>query len=86
MNRAQRRASPLRSIDREVNRRRLALRDEARRIRRSVPYPDESLSFSLSVVVETIDELEAAPSVVADLALEELRACRDDLARRVALN
>lgn len=94
MNRAQRRATarsgaagPLHDIDTAIRAQSAALLEHARDIRRSVPYPGETLAGSLALVDEAIASLSvAANALVAGPALEELRGLRDELATRVRAN
>lgn len=99
MNRQQRRAAEragrpitatgvaLADVDAQLRARSDALLEHAQEIRRSVPYPGDTLAESLALVEETIREL-ASPvhSLVAGAALDELRGLADDLRRRVGMH
>lgn len=100
MNRQQRRAAEragrpisasgvaLAEVDAQFRAQSDAMLEHAREIRRSVPYPGETLADSLAMVEQAIEEIRANPmtALVAEAALLELRGLADDLRRRVGVH
>lgn len=65
-----------------------ALLDQARSIRATTPAPGETVAEALRALEAGIRDIEAMPTadIVAGPALAELRALREDLARRLAVH